>query len=189
MDLDGRQRRNVSDMKSLHNVIYLISVVGLKYLLTPSGTNGNNWLSVRSRDITVGGFWQRHESLLTLLCHCSFTWSFSDSGSTCWPSHLRLDYWIQITACLSSLHICVSLKHQSCAGWVEETWSCQSSICNCQTSSLCSLRFSKGKIKMPFLKWSLLVRRRNWKHMAAYKREFKPTTETLRLIEEGEDCV
>lgn len=67
--------------------------------------------------------------------------------------------------------VCVSLNNPS--DWLEETGICQTS-----TSAV-------SQSKRPSLTQPLLVGRRNWKHMGAYKCEFKPTAETLRLLEEG----
>lgn len=132
-------------------------------------------------------------SLLTFLCHCSFTWGFSDSGSACWCSHFNRAVCViesRLRLCSFSLpHICVRLKNQSSGRQVGRNMNLPEwYLWLSNIHAVQSWGFQKRKItrsKCPFLKWPLLVRGRNWKHMAAYKCEFKPTTETLGLIEEG----
>lgn len=85
--------------------------------------------------------------------------------------------------CVQFVHIYVSLQTAA----LEGTQTCQSCVCICQTSwgFQKKKRVKSANQSAPFLKYPLLVVRRNWKHMFAYGREFKATAETLRLIEDG----
>ena len=155
----------------VQNVMCLISISRLLSIYhSDSITNWNNWFLTKSRDITVRSWLKRYHILMEQI---NVRWPLRATGLllyyfwqymlvlTSWES--TLDHWIQVMTVCVCVCVCVCVSLNNFSGWLEETWTCQSGVCSCQTSTLCSPEFSYKEqkkeshpIKMPHFKMAFI---------------------------------